>query len=66
MGMFRDLCLKTLIKNLNDTLSSEYTFVSTDFELYIYIYKKKFLENDMNIRFIERGSYFLKFEMPNS
>ena len=64
--MFRDLCLKTLIKNLNDTLSSEYTFVSTDFELYIYIYKKKFLENDMNIRFIERGSYFLKFEMPNS
>ena len=66
MGMFRDLCLKTLIKNLNDTLSSDYTFVSTDFELYIYIYKKKFLENDMNIRFIERGSYFLKFEMPNS
>ena len=66
MGMFRDLCLKTLIKNLNDTLSSEYTFVSTDFELYISIYKKKFLENDMNIRFIERGSYFLKFEMPNS
>ena len=66
MGIFRDLCLKTLIKNLNDTLSSEYTFVSTDFELYIYIYKKKFLENDMNIRFIERGSYFLKFEMPNS
>ena len=66
MGMFRDLCLKTLMKNLNDTLSSEYTFVSTDFELYIYIYKKKFLENDMNIRFIERGSYFLKFEMPNS
>ena len=66
MGMFRDLCLKTLIKNLNDTLSSEYTFVSMDFELYIYIYKKKFLENDMNIRFIERGSYFLKFEMPNS
>ena len=64
--MFRDLCLKTLIKNLNDTLSSDYTFVSTDFELYIYIYKKKFLENDMNIRFIERGSYFLKFEMPNS
>ena len=64
--MFRDLCLKTLIKNLNDTLSSEYTFVSMDFELYIYIYKKKFLENDMNIRFIERGSYFLKFEMPNS
>ena len=66
MEMFCNLCLKTLIKNLNDTLSSEYTFVSTDFELYIYIYKKKFLENDMNIRFIERGSYFLKFEMPNS
>ena len=30
-----------------------------------YYIKQKFAENDMNIRFIERGRYFLNFEMPN-